>query len=100
MTGFALFAAVLLTYTLLSKRLAGTVVSPAMVFALGGLAVGAAGGADVKPTELEGGQQEAVLLAAEIALALVLFAGPPRSGCAACGPTPACPTACWASACR
>jgi NhaP-type Na+/H+ or K+/H+ antiporter len=75
MIGFALFAALLLAYTLLSKRLAGTVVSAAMVFALGGLAVGAAGGADIKPHELEAGQQEAVLLVAEIALALVLFAG-------------------------
>ena len=74
MTGFGLFAAVLLLYTLLSKRLAGTAVSAAMVFALGGLAVGAAGGADIKPHELEAGQQEAVLLVAEIALALVLFA--------------------------
>ena len=74
MTGFGLFAAVLLLYTLLSRRLTGTAVSAAMVFALAGLAVGAAGGADIKPHELEAGQQEAVLLAAEIALALVLFA--------------------------
>ena len=75
MTGLGFFAALLLSYTLLSRRLAGTVVSAAMVFALGGLAVGAAGGADIKPHELEAGQQEAVLLVAEIALALVLFAG-------------------------
>ena len=75
MTGFGLFAALLLAYSLLSKRLAGTAVSAAMVFALGGLAVGAAGGADIKPRELEAGQQEAVLLVAEMALALVLFAG-------------------------
>jgi len=74
MTGLGLFAALLLSYTLLSKRLAGTAVSAAMVFALGGLAVGAAGGADIKPHELKAGQQEAVLLVAEIALALVLFA--------------------------
>ena len=80
MTGAALFAAVLLAYTLLSRRLDGTVISPAMVFALGGLAVGVAGGADVKPHELEAGQQEAVLLAAEIALALVLFAGADKLG--------------------
>ena len=75
MIGLGLFAALLLSYTLVSKRLAGTAVSAAMVFALGGLAMGVAGGADIKPHELEAGQQEAVLLVAEIALALVLFAG-------------------------
>ena len=75
MTGFGVFAGVLLLYTLLSKRLAGTIVSPAMVFALGGLLGGVAGGVDIKPHELETGQQEVVLLIAEIALALVLFAG-------------------------
>jgi NhaP-type Na+/H+ or K+/H+ antiporter len=74
MTGVGLFAAVLLLYTLLSKRLAGTVVSAAMVFALSGVAVGLAGGADIKPHELSGEAREAVLLVAELALALVLFA--------------------------
>ena len=74
MTGVGLFAAVLLVFTLLSNRLAGTAISPAMVFALSGLVVGLAGGADVKPHELESGAREAVLLLAELALALVLFA--------------------------
>lgn len=74
MTGVGLFAAVLLAYTLLSKRLAGTVVSGAMVFALSGLVVGVAGGAEIKPHELSGEAREAVLLVAELALALVLFA--------------------------
>ena len=80
MIGLGLFAALLLAYTLLSKRLAGTMVSAAMVFALGGLAVGVAGGADIEPRELEAGQQEVVLLVAEMALALVLFAGAARLG--------------------
>lgn len=75
MTGIGVFAAVLLVFTLLSKRLAGTVVSPAMVFALSGLVLGVAGGADIRPHELESGALEAVLLLAELALALVLFAG-------------------------
>jgi NhaP-type Na+/H+ or K+/H+ antiporter len=74
MTGVGLFAAVLLLYTLLSKRLAGTAVSPALVFALSGLAVGVAGGADIEPHALSDGAQEAVLLVAELALALLLFA--------------------------
>jgi NhaP-type Na+/H+ or K+/H+ antiporter len=74
MTGVGLFAAVLLLYTLVSKRLAGTAVSPALVFALSGLAVGVAGGADIEPHALKSGAQEAVLLVAELALALLLFA--------------------------
>jgi NhaP-type Na+/H+ or K+/H+ antiporter len=74
MTGIGLFATVLLLYTLVSKRLAGTAVSAALVFALSGLAVGLAGGAAIEPHELESGAQEAVLLVAELALALLLFA--------------------------
>jgi NhaP-type Na+/H+ or K+/H+ antiporter len=74
LTGVGLFAAVLLLYTLLSRRLAGTVVSPALVFALSGLIVGVAGGADIEPHALRAGAQEAVLALAELALALVLFA--------------------------
>lgn len=75
MTSFGVFAAVLLGFTLLSKRLAGTVVSAAMVFALSGLVLGVADGADIRPHELESGRLEAILLLAELALALVLFAG-------------------------
>ncbi len=75
MTGIGLFAGVLLVFTLVSKRIAGTPISPAMVFAVSGLVLGVAGGADIRPHELEGGQLEAVLLLAELALALVLFAG-------------------------
>jgi NhaP-type Na+/H+ or K+/H+ antiporter len=74
MTGVGVFAAVLLLYTLLSKRLAGTAISAALVFALSGLVLGVAGGADIKPHELSSGHQEAVLLLAELALALLLFA--------------------------
>lgn len=75
MTGFGVFAAVLLLYTLLSNRLAGTAVSAALIFALSGLVVGSvAGGADIEPHALESGAQEAVLLLAELSLALVLFA--------------------------
>jgi NhaP-type Na+/H+ or K+/H+ antiporter len=73
MVEIGVFAAVLLLYTLLSRRLAGTAVSPALVFALGGLALGVAGGADIRPRELSAGNQEAVLLLAELALALLLF---------------------------
>jgi NhaP-type Na+/H+ or K+/H+ antiporter len=75
MTGVGVFAAILLGFTLLSKRLAGSVVSPAMVFAVSGLVLGVAGGADVEPHELESGALEAVLLLANLALALLLFAG-------------------------
>ena len=75
MTGIGVFAAVLLVFTLLSKRLAGTPISPAMVFAVSGLVLGVAGGADIRPQELEHGALETVLLLAELALALVLFAG-------------------------
>jgi NhaP-type Na+/H+ or K+/H+ antiporter len=75
MTGVGLFVAVLLMYTLVSKRLAGTAVTPALVFAVSGLIVGLAGGADIEPHALSSGAQEAVLLLAELALALVLFAG-------------------------
>lgn len=75
MTGLGLFAVVVAAYTLLSRGLAGTVVSAAMVFALSGLVVGLAGGAEIKPHELSGEALEAVLLVAELALALVLFAG-------------------------
>jgi NhaP-type Na+/H+ or K+/H+ antiporter len=74
MTGIGVFAAILLLYTLLSKRLAGTAVSAALVFALSGLVLGLAGGADIKPHELSSGHQEAVLQLAELALALLLFA--------------------------
>jgi NhaP-type Na+/H+ or K+/H+ antiporter len=74
MTSIGVFAAVLLLYTLLSKRLAGTAVSAALVFAASGLILGLAGGAEVEPHTLSGGSREAVLLLAELALALVLFA--------------------------
>ena len=80
MTGLGVFAAVLLVFTLLSKRLGGTAVSPAMVFALSGLLLGVAGGADIRPSELEGDAREAVLLLAELALALVLFADAAKLG--------------------
>jgi NhaP-type Na+/H+ or K+/H+ antiporter len=73
-TGVGLFAAVLLLYTLLSKRLTGTVVSAALVFAVSGLVVGVAGGAQIQPHALSDGAQEAVLVVAELALALLLFA--------------------------
>jgi NhaP-type Na+/H+ or K+/H+ antiporter len=75
MTGVGLFVAVLLMYTLVSKRLAGTAVTPTLIFAVSGLIVGLAGGADIEPHALSSGAQEAVLLLAELALALVLFAG-------------------------
>jgi len=80
MTGLGVFAAVLLVFTLLSKRLGGTAVSPAMVFALSGLLLGVAGGADIRPSELGGDAREAVLLLAELALALVLFADAAKLG--------------------
>ena len=78
MTGVGLFAAVLLLYTLVSKRLAGTVVSAAMVFALSGVAVGVAGGAEIKPHELSGEAREAVLLVAELSLARRNASSDPR----------------------
>jgi NhaP-type Na+/H+ or K+/H+ antiporter len=74
MTGLGLFAVVLLLYALVSQGLAGTIVSPALAFCLSGLVIGFAGGADIRPQDLESGPREAVLLLAELALALVLFA--------------------------
>jgi NhaP-type Na+/H+ or K+/H+ antiporter len=73
MSGLALFAVLVLVYTAVSKRLDGTVVSAALVFAVCGVAAGYAGAVHLDPVHVSG-SSESLLLLAEIALALVLFA--------------------------
>lgn len=70
-----IFATLLLAFVLVSRRLEGSPVSPALVFAAGGVVTGLAGGAELNPRDLAGTSGEVVRVVAELALALVLFAG-------------------------
>lgn len=68
------FATLLLAFTLVSRRLEGGPLSPALVFVAGGIVTGLAGGADLTPQDLGGTHGDVVRVLAELALALVLFA--------------------------
>ena len=70
----AVFSALLLGYTLVSRRLEGSPVSAALVFAAGGVVTGLAGGADLSPQDLSSTAGDVVRVLAELALALILFA--------------------------
>jgi len=69
-----LFATLLLAYTLVSRRLEGSPVSPALVFAAGGIVTGVLNGAELTPADLAATRGDVVRVLAELALALVLFA--------------------------
>ena len=69
-----IFATLLLAYVLVSRRLEGGPISPALVFAVGGCLTGLVGGVELTPQDLSGTQGEVVRVLAELALALVLFA--------------------------
>jgi len=70
----AVFSALLLAYTLVSRRLEGSPVSAALVFAGGGVLTGIAGGAHLSVHDLSATAGDVVRVLAELALALILFA--------------------------
>ncbi len=70
-----LFATLLLAYTLVSRRLEGGPVSAALLFTAGGAVTGLAGGAELTPQDLGDTRGDVVRVLAELALALILFAG-------------------------
>lgn len=90
------FAAIVFVFALVSRRLEGSVVTPQMVFVAAGLLLSPAGLDLIEPA----GYISVILIVAEIALVLTLFADAAGIDFAALRHGRGCPSACSSSACR